>query len=774
MAAGALHTAGGEDMAEEPLVRTAAASRDSDVLQEGCQTGRPIPADTERAASQAPERSAPASAAPTSSSATGDSSQIVLAPAVGQEAAERTGVWSKPDSDKHRTSSGSSSDVDAARKQSAAALNRDDEPVSQEESNLFVGDLARGLSEEELQAAFAQFGRVVTVNIKRDRNTGKNLGYGFVRMGTHEEAVTAKDSMHRAELRGRRVRVGWAQKNTSLFCGALPEDTTNQQLRALFGQFGPLDEEHTNVVRAGRYGLVKFRYRLHAEQARKQLNGATVLGRHPLRVEWNNIAANSIGLNNTKSAAARLTQANPTGLSVASGVQVVLQGYISLSTQQLEETVLELFSAYGPLADLLMPRAESRGLKKSDAGGGSGSHDGGHDGALTADAATGSTSKETSETGSSSSMFDASASRGSGSIAASQHLPEGGKLYQCTVRFPTTPAGHARAAAALTALDGTTTSNGLKVSCTLAKSDYRMGPGVTAAVAATMARNSLAAAYASSAVVQQHQAAAAAAAAAAAPVTSRSGPALMWQQQQQQQSQAANQMQQQLEQLAISSQGRPQQLAQAQQLQQQRAPFDGSNAGVGRDEGGVKGTQGPVQVMATPQASRPAGSSSWQLQQQQQQQQQQQMMVLRQQQAHMYAQQAYQYPYIMPGGMGYGATAEGMTGGDGQSQTSAYYMPYMPMQMGMPMTMAQQLQQQAYNVNGAWYPAAQYGQGPGVPMAMVPQQHAYYPQGLKEPTAQVTRTQQSHGGMQQHKRIDSSSNSNAAGANDAGAYGGRK
>ena len=39
--------------------------------------------------------------------------------------------------------------------------------------------------------------RVLMVNIKRDRNTGKNLGYGFVKMGSHREACLAKLRMNR-------------------------------------------------------------------------------------------------------------------------------------------------------------------------------------------------------------------------------------------------------------------------------------------------------------------------------------------------------------------------------------------------------------------------------------------------------------------------------------------------------------------------------------------------------------------------------------------------
>ncbi|CAN0122081.1 unnamed protein product, partial [Phaeothamnion confervicola] len=163
-----------------------------------------------------------------------------------------------------------------------------DEPIAPDESNLFVGDLARGLVEEELERAFAVHGTVAAVSIKRDRATGKNLGYGFVKMSTHDEAVSAKLAMHETELHGRKVRVGWAQKNTSLFVGGLDDIVTTEALRLMFAEYGPIDEEHT-YVKNGKYGFAKLKYRLHAEAARKDLNSKPVVNGHPLKVEWNNV-----------------------------------------------------------------------------------------------------------------------------------------------------------------------------------------------------------------------------------------------------------------------------------------------------------------------------------------------------------------------------------------------------------------------------------------------------------------------------------------------------
>ena len=37
--------------------------------------------------------------------------------------------------------------------------------------------------------------QVMSVSIKRDRATGKNLGYGFVKLSSHQEARAAKEAM---------------------------------------------------------------------------------------------------------------------------------------------------------------------------------------------------------------------------------------------------------------------------------------------------------------------------------------------------------------------------------------------------------------------------------------------------------------------------------------------------------------------------------------------------------------------------------------------------
>lgn len=64
--------------------------------------------------------------------------------------------------------------------------------------------------------------QVLSIDIKRDKQTGRNLGYGFIQMATHDEARAAKDQLQDAEISGRKIRIGWAQRNTALFVGTYP------------------------------------------------------------------------------------------------------------------------------------------------------------------------------------------------------------------------------------------------------------------------------------------------------------------------------------------------------------------------------------------------------------------------------------------------------------------------------------------------------------------------------------------------------------------------
>lgn len=76
--------------------------------------------------------------------------------------------------------------------------------------NIFVGNLNYRLSEEELQALFAEKGEVTSVKIIMDRYTGRSRGFGFVEMPNDEEGSKAIEDLNGVELQGRSLRVSKA------------------------------------------------------------------------------------------------------------------------------------------------------------------------------------------------------------------------------------------------------------------------------------------------------------------------------------------------------------------------------------------------------------------------------------------------------------------------------------------------------------------------------------------------------------------------------------
>ncbi|MDR1505468.1 MAG: RNA-binding protein [Treponema sp.] len=77
---------------------------------------------------------------------------------------------------------------------------------------LYVGNLSYNTSEDGLRALFSAFGSVASVKIIFDRESGNSKGFGFVEMGTDEEANAAVAGTNGKELDGRQIRVNEAME----------------------------------------------------------------------------------------------------------------------------------------------------------------------------------------------------------------------------------------------------------------------------------------------------------------------------------------------------------------------------------------------------------------------------------------------------------------------------------------------------------------------------------------------------------------------------------
>jgi RNA recognition motif-containing protein len=77
--------------------------------------------------------------------------------------------------------------------------------------NIYVGNLSRTTTEEDLRKAFEAHGQVATVNIITDKYTGDPRGFAFVEMASKEEAMAAIAGLNGTELDGRTLNVNEAR-----------------------------------------------------------------------------------------------------------------------------------------------------------------------------------------------------------------------------------------------------------------------------------------------------------------------------------------------------------------------------------------------------------------------------------------------------------------------------------------------------------------------------------------------------------------------------------
>ena len=76
---------------------------------------------------------------------------------------------------------------------------------------LYVGNLSYQVDSSELEQLFAAHGTVVSAQIINDRDTGRSKGFGFVEMGTDEEAQAAIAGLNGQQHNGRALTVNEAR-----------------------------------------------------------------------------------------------------------------------------------------------------------------------------------------------------------------------------------------------------------------------------------------------------------------------------------------------------------------------------------------------------------------------------------------------------------------------------------------------------------------------------------------------------------------------------------
>ncbi|MCB9908662.1 MAG: RNA-binding protein [Planctomycetes bacterium] len=73
--------------------------------------------------------------------------------------------------------------------------------------NIYVGNLAYSVTEDDLRQSFEQYGTVTTCDLIQDKYSGRSKGFGFVEMTNNQEAQSAIEALNETDLQGRPLKV---------------------------------------------------------------------------------------------------------------------------------------------------------------------------------------------------------------------------------------------------------------------------------------------------------------------------------------------------------------------------------------------------------------------------------------------------------------------------------------------------------------------------------------------------------------------------------------
>lgn len=77
--------------------------------------------------------------------------------------------------------------------------------------SVYVGNLSYQVTQDDLIETFSEYGKVVNVQLPKDRETGRMRGFAFVEMSSEDEETAAIEALDGAEWMGRDLKVNKAK-----------------------------------------------------------------------------------------------------------------------------------------------------------------------------------------------------------------------------------------------------------------------------------------------------------------------------------------------------------------------------------------------------------------------------------------------------------------------------------------------------------------------------------------------------------------------------------
>ncbi|KAH7863724.1 hypothetical protein Vadar_021236 [Vaccinium darrowii] len=166
------------------------------------------------------------------------------------------------------------------------------DPVSVAPRRLYVGNIPRSLSNDELRRIVEEHGAVEHAEVMYDKYTKKSRRFGFVTMKTVEDANAAVEKLNGTQIEGREIKVNVTEKPLlraqfidsphKVYVGNLAKTVTAQMLKDFFADKGKVLSaklsEAPGTSKSRRFGFVSFSSEEDVEAAISSLNNALLEG----------------------------------------------------------------------------------------------------------------------------------------------------------------------------------------------------------------------------------------------------------------------------------------------------------------------------------------------------------------------------------------------------------------------------------------------------------------------------------------------------------------